>query len=287
MRLPFFLARRFVAGETLDETLEVVRRLDREGLRVALDRLGEHVHDREVARAATDHYVELIRRLGNERDLVELDVDVSIKCSMIGQVIDESFCREQLLRLLEAADRHDVFVTLDMEGSDLTRSTLRLFRAGHRSYPDSVGAVLQAYLKRTADDVATMCDLNARVRLCKGAYDEPPEIAHQEMEVIRDRFLEYARTLIAETPYPGIATHDETLIRAVQRFVEREGVDRDEFEFQMLYGIRRERQRELVQEGFNALVYVPYGSDWGPYFYRRLRERKENVWFVLRHLFGG
>lgn len=287
MRLPYQLASRFVAGEDLPETLAVVRELTGEGLRVALDRLGEHVHDRGLAREATDHYRTLVERLGTDPDLVDLEVDVSIKLSMIGQVIEEGFCRDNLFRLLETASEHGVFVTLDMEGSDLAESTLRLFREAHEVYPDSVGAVLQAYLKRTEEDVEEMCERGARVRLCKGAYDEPPEIAHQEMDVIRDRFLTYAAELLERAPYPGIATHDERLITAVQRYADREEIDREEFEFQLLYGIRRDRQRELIEEGYNTLVYVPYGSDWLPYFYRRLRERKENLWFVLKHLFTG
>lgn len=285
MQLPFFLANRFVAAETLEGTLPVVRDLNRKGLRVALDHLGEHVHDPAVAREATDTYIHVIRTLANEHARHPLDVDLSIKLSMIGQCINTNLCRQHLLQVLSVAEKHDIFVQLDMEGSALTQSTLELFKDAHREYPNHVGPVLQAYLKRTERDVKEMCRLNARVRLCKGAYKEPAGIAYQEMPVIRQKFIQHMKRLITSAHYPGIATHDDTLLEATKAFVAQQGFSRDRFEFQMLYGIRPQTQEELVQEGYNMLVYVPFGTDWLPYFSRRLRERKENVWFVLKNLF--
>lgn len=285
MKLPFILASRFVAAESLDETIPVVRELNEKGFRVALDRLGEYVDEREIARQATDEYIDVVRVLSEEHEQRELDVDLSIKLSNIGQNIDRNLCRDHLLELLSAAEANDVFVTLDMEGSDLTESTLDLFKEAYDRYPDHVGAVLQAYLKRTARDVEEMCELNARVRLCKGAYSEPPEIAYQNMDTIREKYIEYMQQLMKRSRYPGIATHDDRLIRAAKKFAAEEDISRDAFEFQMLYGIRPEKQEQLVAEGYNTLVYVPYGTEWLPYFSRRLRERKENVWFVVKNLF--
>ena len=281
MKLPFFLARRFVAAETLEGTIPVVQSLNEKNLRVALDLLGEHVENREVALSSRDAYIALIHRVADQ----ELDANISIKLSMLGQLIDEDFCTSNLRGLLDEAQRHDVFVRLDMEGSNTTASTLRIFETVYPDYPDHVGPVLQAMLKRTARDVEHMCELNARVRLCKGAYKEPPDVAYQDMEVIRAQFTDYAKQLLTSARLPGIATHDDRLIEAAKSFVTEEDISLDAFEFQMLYGIRPKTQERIAREGYRMRVYVPYGTAWFPYFSRRLRERKENVWFVLKNLF--
>lgn len=285
MKLPFGLARRFVAGESLKEALPIVKDLNARGMRVALDLLGEYVDDVEIADAARDAYINLVHTLADERDENDVDANVSIKLSLMGQKIDEEFCRENLHRLLKTAKEQDVFIRLDMEGSDVTESTLALFEEVFPDYPEHVGIVLQAYLKRTERDVQRMCELGARVRICKGAYKEPATIAYQDMSRIRERFLDHAKMLIEGSPYPGIATHDDLLIGAVKEFVDEENISHDRFEFQMLYGIRPDTQERLVAEGYNMRVYTPYGTEWLPYFVRRLRARKENVWFVARHLF--
>jgi proline dehydrogenase len=285
MKLPFFLASRFVAGETLDASLPAIDELRRDGLYVALDKLGEHVHDREVAAEARDTYIELIRGLADRYQQGSPQVRISIKLSMMGQMIDYDFCLDNLRELMDVAVEHDVFVRLDMEGTDLTDSTLAMFEAVYPDYPDHVGPVLQAMLKRTAEDIDRMCELGASVRLCKGAYKEPPALAHQNMDTIRARFIDYAKQLITEGHYPGIATHDDQIIGAVKQFVAARDIDHDDFEFQMLYGVRPETQREMVRDGYNMMVYVPYGTEWLPYFSRRLRERKENVWFILKNFF--
>ncbi len=285
MKLPFFLARRFVAAETLEDTLPVVRRLHGQGLHVTLDHLGEHISDRRLAEQARDGYLDLVQTLGDAGG--ELDRNISVKLSMLGQRIDEAFCLDNLYRLLEAARGQEVFVRVDMEGSDVTESTLGLFEKVHAEYPAHVGIVLQAYLKRTREDVDRMCEMNARVRLCKGAYREPASVAHQKMDVIRERFGEYMETLVTRGHYPGIATHDDLLIERTKTFVAQHGISNDRFEFQMLFGIRTDTQARLAADGYNMRVYVPYGSMWVPYFTRRLRERKENVFFVLRNLFRG
>lgn len=283
MKLPFFLASRFVAGESFKKALPAIRVLTDQDLFVTLDLLGEYVKDRRVAEKSRDAYIQLIKVVDASRNFPE-EAGISIKLSMLGQKIDEDFCRDNLHRLLTEASAHNVFVRLDMEGSDTTESTISLFESVHADYPDHVGIVLQAYLKRTAADVDRMCELNARVRICKGAYKEPPAVAYQNMDDIRERFMEYATRLISRAHYPGIATHDDRLINGVKDYVEREHIPRDQFEFQMLYGIRPETQLLLKSEGYNMRVYVPFGTEWLPYYTRRLRERKENIWFVIRNL---
>ncbi len=285
MKLPFFLAKRFVAGETLQDALPVVKRLNAGRMRVALDLLGEYVRDREVADAARDAYINLVHTVAAEREKNGMDANVSIKLSMIGQKIDETFCLDNLRHLLESAKAKDVLIRLDMEGSDITESTLALFEDVYPEYPDHVGIVLQAYLKRTARDVERMCELGASVRICKGAYREPASIAYQDMRAIREHFMEHAKLLIEHTPNPGIATHDDRLINETKMFVSERGYTNEQFEFQMLYGIRPRTQEQLVAEGYHMRVYTPYGTEWVPYFSRRLRERKENVWFLLRNVF--
>ncbi len=284
MKLPFFLASRFVAGETLDEALPVLDDLNDDGLHVALDKLGEHVHDRDVATAARDTYIDLVKTVAKCNDS-GLRNRISIKLSMMGQLIDEDFCLDNLRQLMEVAARHDIFVRLDMEGSDLTQSTLDLFEAVYEDFPDHVGPVLQAMLRRTDRDVDRMCELGASVRLCKGAYAEPEAIAYQNMNQIRERYIDYMERLLQHTDYSGIATHDDQLIDATKSFADQHEVGPEEFEFQMLYGLRRQTQREMAADGYNMMVYVPYGTEWFPYFSRRLREKKENVWFVLKTLF--
>lgn len=281
MKLPFFLASRFVSDETLHGALPKVLDLNRQGLHVTLDLLGEYVSDRQIAASYAASYLDLVREIDKTPDI---DCNISIKLSMIGQKIDKGFCLDNLYQLLELAKEKDIFVRLDMEGSDITQSTLDIFEEVYPQYPDHVGTVLQAYLHRTADDIARMCELKARVRLCKGAYKEPENLAYQDMSVIRERYLEYMVQLIQHARYPGIATHDDILFEKTKQFVQEENIAKDRFEFQMLYGIRPDTQLELAKD-YNMRVYVPYGTQWLPYYTRRLRERKENVWFILKNMF--
>lgn len=283
MKLPFFLAKRFVAGESFSKSLPAIQELTGKGLFVTLDLLGEYVTDRNVANQARDSYIKLVKVVDESRNFQQ-EANISIKLSMMGQKIDNYLCQDNLHQLLTVAKQHDVFVRLDMEGSDITESTLSLFKAAYREFPDHVGTVLQSYLKRTQEDVDEMCALNARIRICKGAYKEPAEIAYQDMPTIRTHYLTYAKQLIKDARYPGIATHDDQLIDAVKAFVQEESIPKDQFEFQMLYGIRPDTQLDILNEGYNMRVYIPFGTQWLPYFTRRLQERKENVWFVLKNL---
>jgi proline dehydrogenase len=281
MKLPFFLARRFVSAETLEGSFSVAESLRQRGLSTTLDHLGEYISDPDLARQALDEYVNLLDAMARQDGL---DRNISIKLSMLGQNIDESFCLDNLRFLLEKAHDTGAFVRLDMEGSDVTSSTIGIFESVHTDYPGNVGIVLQAYLKRTREDIQNMCERGARVRLCKGAYREPAAIAFQKMTEIRDRYIEYTQVLLTEGDFPAIATHDDILIDSTKEFVSERQIGKDRFEFQMLYGMRPETQAAIASEGFGMRVYVPYGKMWFPYYSRRLRERKENIFFLFRNL---
>ncbi len=281
IRLPFAFARGFVAAETLAGTIPVVRRLNERQLLTTVDLLGEDVTSRDLALKGRDIYIQILRALAAQSGL---ERNISIKLSMIGQIIDEDFCEENLRVLLDEAHNLSAFIRLDMEGSSTLESTLRIFESVFPDYPAHVGPVLQAYLKRTVDDVDRMCTLGARVRLCKGAYRESPTIALQRMPAVRVQFITCMRKLLLHGNYPAIATHDDTLIRATKTFALSQGIDISNFEFQMLYGLRSQTQEGIVRNGYKMRVYVPYGRMWLPYYVRRLRERPENVSFLLRNI---
>jgi proline dehydrogenase len=213
-----------------------------------------------------------------------LDANVSVKLSAIGQSISDNLAAENLDAIIETARPHGMFIRLDMEGAETVDSTYRILDRALLTY-EHVGAVVQAYLHRAERDIERNIERKVRVRLCKGAYKEPPEVAIQRMPLVRQNYVRLAERLLTRGVYPGIATHDASLIGAVRSFVERESISKKAFEFQMLYGIRAEAQKAIVREGYRMRVYVPFGTHWAGYFYRRLAERKENVWFVLRNLF--
>jgi proline dehydrogenase len=278
----FFLAKRFVAGETIASALQAVTALNADGLTATLDFLGEDVTDVREARATRDTYLATLDRI----DVSGLDTNVSVKLTALGLLVDEGLCRANLGDIVtRAASLHDPFVRIDMEGSAVTEATLRVFEhvyAEHRN----VGPVIQAYLRRSPRDVERAIELGARVRLCKGAYSEPETVALQDMPSIRREYLRLAEALLARGRYPAIATHDRRLIDAVKGFASASGIKRDAFEFQMLYGVRPHAQRELAREGYRVRIYVPFGTHWAGYFYRRITERKENALFALRSMFG-
>jgi proline dehydrogenase len=276
-----FLARRFVAGEAAEDAIVAGRALAARGIRATFDLLGEDVSEREAARRTAEANIHLLRTIAEG-----VDRNVSIKLTSLGLDIEEAFCLEQAGSILDAARAAGGFVRIDMEGSKHTQRTIDAFRRLRRDH-DNLGIVLQAYLRRTEQDVREAIGRGDRVRLCKGAYKEPPEIAWTKMDDIRENYRKCARLLLAGGNYPAIATHDESLVRDAIDWTRGNGVGPERFEFQMLYGLRPRRWDELVRDGFNVRVYVPYGTHWFPYFYRRLRERKENVFFVLRSLFGG
>ncbi len=275
----FFLARRFVAGETLEAAVDAVRSLNDAGLDVTLNMLGESTTEREKAEDAVRRYLvmlDLIREGG-------LRANISVKLTHLGLDIDEAYCSDNLYRILEAAKERDIFIRLDMEGSPHTQRTLDIFYSLYESHRNT-GVVIQAMLLRSSHDIFVLNKIGARVRLCKGSYREPPDLALQRMPNIRGAFLSMAEQLLKDGNFPAFATHDDYLIDGVTRNAERLGVPKDRFEFQMLYGLRPGFQKEMRAKGFRMRIYVPFGTEWMPYFYRRLRERKENLWFVLRNL---
>jgi proline dehydrogenase len=276
-----FLARRFVAGEAPQDAIAAGERLHKKGIRSTFDLLGEDVLDREAALRATEAQKELLRLIPKD-----IERNISIKLSSLGQEIARDFCLENAASILDVAKEVGGFVRLDMEGSKTTESTIGIFHELRKKY-DNVGIVLQAYLHRTRGDVEEAIRRGDRVRLCKGAYKEPPEVALQEMDDIRANFKTCAALLLDKGNYPAMATHDEGLVSHVLQHTKEKAIPPARYEFQMLYGLRNKRWDELVAAGHNMRIYIPYGTHWLPYFYRRLRERKENVFFVLRSLLGG
>jgi len=274
-----FFAGRFVAGERPQDAVRAVERLQAKGIRASFDPLGEDVHDRAAAARATSAACELLRLIPKR-----IERNISIKMSSMGQEISRELCLENVSKILDAARETGGFVRLDMEGSKLTENTIVAFHELRKSY-DNVGIVLQAYLHRTPDDVKDAVRRNDRVRLCKGAYKEPASVAIQDMAEVRKAFAACAHELLAKGNYPAIATHDEELVQETIEHTRAQAIAASRFEFQMLYGLRPRRWEELVTAGFNMRVYVPFGTHWMPYFYRRLRERRENVLFVFRSLF--
>jgi proline dehydrogenase len=278
---PAILARRFVAGETAEDAITVGRRLHARGIKTTFDLLGEDVLDREAARRSAEANKRLLRLIPPE-----MERNVSIKLTTMGLDIAEDLCLELTAGILDAARQVGGFVRIDMEGSQHTQRTIDVFRELRRTY-DNVGIVLQAYLHRTEADVREAVARGDRVRICKGAYKEPPEIAWSDMDDIRASYRRCAHLLLDGGTYPAIATHDEGLIQDALAYARDKGIAKDRYEFQMLYGLRPKRWDELVKDGHNVRIYVPYGTHWFPYFYRRLRERRENVFFVLKSLIGG
>ncbi len=278
----FFLAKRFVPGETIDSAITAVRSLNVSGISATLDFLGEDVLERDAAIKTRDAYIDMLDAIRASG----VNTNVSVKLTAMGLLVDEDFALDNLTRILEHAQRNaDPFVRIDMEGTTVTDATLRVFERAFATHKN-VGIVLQAYLKRTPADVERMIELGARVRLCKGAYNEPPELAIKDMPAIRTQFLALAKELLTRGNYPGIATHDIELIDAVKQLVVQNAIARDRFEFQMLYGCRPQVQRDLVREGYGMRVYVPFGTHWAGYFYRRVMERRENAFFALSSMFS-
>ena len=281
MKLPFLFAKRFVAGETLDQALPKVREINKKSIKVTLDLLGENVTDRETADETVANYIQLLKEI-NEAGL---EATISIKATMMGLNINREYCRDNIFKLLEVARKREQFVRIDMEGSEHTQATIDLFKDAFKHYGKHVGLVIQAYLHRSKDDIPELADMGADIRLCKGAYKEPERIALQSMDAIRKAYKEYAKILLDKTTYPRIATHDDKLINWTKNYTSSNNIGKARFEFQMLYGLRQPTMEALAGEGYNTRIYVPYGTHWFPYFKRRLTERKENIWFVLTTMF--
>jgi proline dehydrogenase len=277
-RLASRFASRFVAGETVDSAMAALRDLNAARISASLDLLGESVHKAEEARAARDVYLQLLDRI----HAAGADANVSVKLTQMGQDIDERLCVDNLRAIIERARQRGSFVRLDMEGSAYTAKTLELFtRTFYPEFGGATGVVLQSYLRRTAADVDAMIALGARVRLCKGAYQEPPEVAFPDKRDVDANYVACMEQLLDRGQYPGLATHDERIITHAKAYAKGRGIEPSRFEFQMLYGVRRDLQHDLRAAGYNLRVYVPFGSHWYPYLMRRLAERPANIGFIL------
>ncbi len=271
---------RFVAGETLDDALRVTREANRQGIKASLDLLGENTLSREDAVKTTEDILGMLDRIRDEG----LDCNVSVKLTQLGLDLDTDFCHQNLMRIVRRGAQFESFTRVDMEDSSYTQRTLDSVLRAHAE-AENVGAVIQAYLYRSEQDVRTLIEDKIRIRLCKGAYLEPAAVAFRKKSDTDANFVKLMRILLESGIYHGIATHDEAMIEATKKFADEKSISRNGFEFQMLYGIRRDLQRKLVQEGYNVRVYIPYGARWYPYFMRRLAERPANLFFIARNLF--
>jgi len=271
-------ARRFIAGETVEEAIDAVADLPGKGLQLTLDYLGESVASADAAAAAAADYVNLIDKIvasGIERN-------ISLKLTQLGLDVDRATAVDNMRRILEPADAHGFFVRIDMENSPYTDATISILETLRQQGHTSIGTVIQTCLKRSEPDIRRLNGLGVRVRLVKGAYREPRTIAYQQKSEVDAAFVDLMRLLIDEGTYPAIATHDPIMIETAKAYATSKGYPNDRFEFQMLYGIRRDLQRALVAQGYRVRVYVPFGKQWYPYFMRRLGERPANVAFVLK-----
>jgi len=277
------MSRRFVAGKELEEVLSAVSELNSLGISGTLDALGENVTTPEEAHKAAQLYHEMLESIAAKK----LDTNVSLKLTQMGLDLGDGVAEEILEQLARHAVKCNNFVRVDMEGSRYTQTTIDLVRRLHAlpGLEESIGVVVQAYLHRTEEDVNQLLADGIRMRLCKGAYLEPPQIAFESKEDTDRNYVELAKRMLQSGTFHGLATHDEVIIREMKRFSQDEGISPKSFEFQMLYGIRRDLQEALVKEGYRVRVYVPFGGEWYPYFMRRLAERPANMLFLAKNLF--
>jgi proline dehydrogenase len=270
------VSRRFVAGEELDEAVQAARALNQHGMQVALDHLGENVSDDREARAAAQDYIRAL-------DVIEktgIDANISIKLTALGLDISQELCEQNVRTILEHARDCGIFVCIDMEGSAYTEQTIDITLRMHEQF-EHVGTVIQSYLYRSRKDVEQLIAQGVRVRLVKGAYKEPKTVAFQSKSEVDSHYVQLMMLLLARGNFPAIASHDEAIISAACKFVRDQGISKDAFEFQELYGIRRDLQEKLMRQGYHMRVYVPYGSQWYPYLMRRMAERPANLMFVV------
>ncbi len=275
------LTTRFIAGESIDEAVAAIREVNAHGCSASFDHLNESVGSTAETEAEVREYLDVLRRI----DETGINSNVSIKLTQFGLEIDPELAYRNARRVVEDAARRGNFVRVDMEGSNVTQATIDVFKRLRAEFGlNDVGIVLQSYLYRTMDDARDLLKIPARIRLCKGAYNEPPEVAYPNKKDVDDNYIRVMKLLLSSGIYHGIATHDPRMIDATLEFAKREEVSKGAFEFQMLYGIRRDLQEQLARDGYGMRVYVPYGKHWYPYFMRRLAERPANIWFVLKNL---
>jgi proline dehydrogenase len=276
------VAQRYVAGETVDDAVRTLREMNDEGAVGTVDVLGEEVREPAKAKTAVDAYMKLLDRIEKEH----LDANISIKPTMLGLKIDRGFCEENLEPIIDRAAELGNFVRIDMEDHTCTDDTIELYRRMHEKHPQHVGTVLQAYLRRTVSDIDDLLPLHPNIRICKGIYRESRQIAWQDFETIRANFAYSTEKLLTAGAYVGIATHDPFLVWTGMQLVDRLGLERDQYEFQMLLGVDPELRRIILSNGHRLRVYVPYGRDWYPYSIRRLRENPTVARHVVRAMFS-
>src|SRR5687768_1675942 len=278
------LTTRFVAGEKLDEVVPIIRELNAENCTASFDHLNESVENPAEAENEVTEYLNILAAIDEQR----IRSNVSIKLTQFGLVLDPELAYRNARQIVVEAQRRGNFVRVDMEDSRVTQATIDIFKRLRAEFGlNDVGIVLQSYLYRTFEDAQELVKLPARIRICKGAYNEPPEVAFPEKRDVDANYIKVMQLLLSSGTYHGIATHDPKMIDATIDFASREGIGKEKFEFQMLFGIRRDLQRQLARDGFNMRIYVPYGKHWYPYFMRRLAERPANVWFVLKNVLKG
>jgi proline dehydrogenase len=272
------MSHRFVAGETLEEALEAAKACNDAGMLATLDYLGENVSTTADAQKARDAYLEIFDRIAQAR----LNANVSCKLTQLGLDLSVEFCEGMILSIAERASAYDSFLRIDMEGSIYTQRTVELVKRVRAQAP-TVGTVIQSYLYRSETDVNDLLSYGCRIRLCKGAYQEPEDVAYPRKADVDANYVRLMRLLLSSGFYHGIATHDPRMISATIRWAAEKQISKDDFEFQMLYGVRTDLQRQLVRDGYRLRIYIPYGRDWFPYFMRRLAERPANLGFFLRN----
>jgi len=278
------LTTRFVAGETIDEAVEMIRQINAEGATASFDHLNESVAGENEAEQEVREYLRILAKI----DETGIRSNVSIKLTQFGLELNSELAYKNARRVVEDAARRGNFVRVDMEASNVTQVTLDIFKRLREEFDlNDVGIVLQSYLRRTYDDAQQLLKLPARIRICKGAYNEPPEVAFPDKKDVDNNYIRVMQLLLGSGIYHGVATHDPKMIAATIDFAQREAIRKEAFEFQMLFGIRRDLQRQLARDGYNMRIYVPYGKHWYPYFMRRLAERPANLWFVLKNVLKG
>lgn len=276
------VTRRFVAGEDLKDAVDAIRRLNVMGISASFDHLGESITAEAKTRKEVNEYVRVLDSIHDSG----LDSNVSVKLTQLGLDVSQDLCYANTRTIVEKALAYNNFVRIDMEDSTKTDATLQVFKRLRTEF-ENVGIVIQSYLFRSEKDIEELLALGAKIRLCKGAYKEPPTVAFTNKADVDANYVKLTKMLLSSDLYHGIATHDENMISAAIQFAKEQNISRDEFEFQMLYGIRRDLQEKLVREDYRMRVYVPYGRYWYPYFMRRLAERPANIWFVLRNVIRG
>ncbi|MDT8067985.1 MAG: proline dehydrogenase family protein [Terriglobia bacterium] len=279
------MSRRFVAGTTVEELLNATEAVNKLGIRVSVDNLGENVTSRDEALHSRDLYHQLLDEINKRK----LDANVSLKLTHMGLDVDEKLAHDIVNELLAHAVSINSFIRIDMEGSPYTQRTIDFTRALHNRNGNKgrVGTVLQSYMRRTENDAKLLCSEGIRIRLCKGAYKEPPEVAFQPKSEVDANYLNVAKYLLKSGTFHGLATHDESIISEIKNWARAENISPSSFEFQMLYGIRRDLQEALVKEGWGMRVYIPFGTEWYPYLMRRLAERPANVFFIAKNILRG